>query len=651
MAEGVVLKLSTEAAIKAQQDLAVATTRAIGTLDHQSQAVKAVEVATRGVAATQQQATAAIVTTGRATEQAASRVVTLSKGTASAIPLVTKLAQAAGGGSGAARALGIFGDAARVLAGTLNPVGIAIGFAASSIIGLVSNLLTAESPLQRTARLAKEAQQSFDLVGDSAKKAADAIAAAAGARLSVTGTGSVENQLQAATAYLDKLKEASRLQDQAAGRGASALNLPEIEALANSLGKSEEVIRALGRLATATGKEYDKALAVVRAAGLDVQGDRQVENPLLFTNLLRSGQPTEPALSRQGVPTLGREQADQLLGTALGTATNNVRSLQAQKFDEQALRRLREINQAVARETDFAALGNKEREVSIKLRELEDSAGRKFVGTQKELADQAIAAARALDQESEGYKALADARQKAIAIERVQGNLAGQAAFLRANPAERERLIRDQRILAEQQAAGVLPGTPEGNDIRRRTEELLQLEQAEDSLQRLKDAGREAFDTIANSIAQAAIEGKNFRQVLGSVAGNLSSLLLNRAIGAAGNAIFGPSPGGGAMLGRVLPQRWMMGGGVLDRAQTIVAGGYAVNVAEGGGASPEAIMPLGRDQFGRLGVRGDGGGGGTVIVNLPNVRTGEQARQVRPTLAQTVESVQRRGRRTLRAGR
>ena len=103
------------------------------------------------------------------------------------------------------------------------------------------------------------------------------------------------------------------------------------------------------------------------------------------------------------------------------------------------------------------------------------------------------------------------------------------------------------------------------------------------------------------------------------------------------------------VVARLAAERW--GGGVLDRSQTIVSGGYAINVAEGGGASPEAVIPLARDQFGRLGVRGEGGGGGVTVLNLPNVRTGADARAVRPTLSQTVESVNRRSRRTLRAGR
>lgn len=645
MTEGVVLKLSTEAASRGMREFEAVTKATLDTLSQQNRVLSSLEQTFRRQADAEAAATRAAEAAAAARKKAADALAasygvygggttgiaggnsgprnldvvadgllnvgkkaeTAANGTAAAAakaaPLVQKFAGALGGSAGLGKALGAAGGAAQLFLGAINPLYIAVGLAAAAIGELAIKAATAESPLQKVKRQAEEAQRSYDLLAESVGRATEAIDRAASSRRGDTGTGSFASRFDAANQTLQGLRQAQAELDTAVGRGANGRNapltLPQIAKLAEALGKTEDVIRAIGELQNATGSQYDRALARVRASGLDISGDRRVVDPVLFQRNLRLGVSPEAALERRGLVTLDPARAEEIIATALGEAATNVQQLLIQRAREEF-------------QTEIRQLGA------------------------RALANQGVV-------RQAGY-------QSADQFNRANQELTRQIEFLNASGPERERLQLEQRIRAAQDQAGVAPGSLAGGKIKSQVEELSNLEKAEQSFQRLKDLGRDTFDTIANSIGQAVLEGKNLRQVLASVGNNVSQLLLSRAIGAASNAIFGPATP--AQLGRVLPSRWMMGGGVLDRSQTIVSGGYAINVAEGGGAAPEAILPLGKDRFGRLGVRSDGGGGGgAIVLNLPNVRSGEDARRVRPTLTQTVESVNRRGRRTLRAGR
>lgn len=645
MTEGVVLKLSTEAASRGMREFDAVSKATLDTLAQQNRVLTSLEQTFRRQADAEAAATRAaesaatarkkandslaasfgiygagpsggapgpsgprnlnviadgLLNVGKKAEAAANGTAAA---TAKAAPLVQRFTAALGGSAGLGRAFGAVGGAAQLFLGAINPLYVAVGLAAAAIGELAIRAATAESPLQKVRRQAQEAQQSYDLLAESVSRASDALDRAASSRRGNTGTGSFANRFDAANQTLQGLKQAQAELDTAVSRGAtgqnSPLTLPQIAKLAEALGKTEDVVKAIGELQNATGSQYDRALERVRASGLDISGDRQVVDPVLFQRNLRLGVSPEAALERRGLVTLDPARAEEIIAAALGEAATNVQQLLIQRAREEF-------------QTEIRQLGA------------------------RALANQGVV-------RQAGY-------QSADQFNRVNQDLNRQIEFLGASGPERERLLREQRIRAAQDQAGVAPGSLAGGKIKEQVEELSNLEKAEQSFQRLKDLGRDTFDTIANSIGQAVLEGKNLRQVLSSVGNNISQLLLSRAIGAASNAIFGPATP--AQLGRVLPSRWMMGGGVLDRSQTIVSGGYAINVAEGGGAAPEAILPLGKDKFGRLGVRSDGGGGGgAVIINLPNVRSGEEARRVRPTLTQTVESVNRRSRRTLRAGR
>ena len=649
MAEGVILKLSTEAATRSMSDFDRAALAAFRTMEQQSGVLKQLEQQFARQAAAEETAARAAKAAADARRKAAEEAAAaldrirraegaalaplapgrggnlnplgnfipnpadvkksqdaiggVARGAATAAPLVQKFAGALGGSSGLGKALGAVGGAAQLFLGAINPLYVAVGLAAAAIGDLAIKALTAESPLQKVKRQAKEAQEQYDLLADSVGRATDAIGRAATSRRGEAGTGSFADRFESANQTLQGLKQAQAELDRAAALGATSqtapLTLPQIADLAEALGKTGDVIKAIGDLSTATGQEYDRALARVRASGLDIGGDRQVDNPLLFDRLIRSGQSQELALERRGVPTLDPGRAEEIIANALGEAATRVQQLLIERAREQFQGEIRQLGQ-------------------------------------RALTNQGVV-------RQAGY-------QSADQFNRVNQDLARQIEFTGASGAERQRLQLEQRIRASQEQAGVAPASAAGEKIAGQIRELTKTEETVRALEEIKDVGRDAFQTIAQGLGDAVLQGKNLRQTLSGLGSNLSSLLLNRAIGAATNSIFG-QPGGQAQLGRVLPSRWMMGGGVLDRSQTIVSGGYAINVAEGGGASPEAVIPLARDQFGRLGVRGEGGGGGVVVVNLPNVRSGADARAVRPTLSQTIESVNRRGRRTLRAGR
>lgn len=645
MAEGVVLKLSTEAATRSMSEFDRAALAAFKTMEQQSGVLKQLEQQFARQAAAEEAAAKAAASAAAARKRAndeaqrsfgiyggnlnpglpsglgggsltaqADGIIVASKkaeqatnsvaqSTAKAAPLIQRFTAALGGSAGLTRAFGAVGGAAQLFLGAINPLYIAVGLAAAAIGELAIKAATAESPLQKVKRQAQEAQDAYDLLAESVGRATDAIDRAATARRGQTGTGSFAGRFDAANQTLQGLKQAQAELDNAVGLGANGQNapltLPQIAKLAEALGKTDDVIRAIGDLQKATGSEYDRALARVRASGLDISGDRQVIDPVLFQRNLRLGVSPEAALERRGLVTLDPQRAEEIIAEALGKAATNVQQLLIERAREQF-------------QTEIRQLG------------------------ERALANQGVV-------RQAGY-------QSADQFNRVNQDLQRQIAFTGASGAERQRLILDQRIRDAQQQAGVVGGSVAGEKIASQIRELTEKEKTVAALEDIKDAGREAFQAIGNGLADAVLQGKNLRQTLSGLGSTLTSLLLNRAIGAATTSIFG-QPGGGAQLGRVLPSRWMMGGGVLDRSQTIVSGGYAINVAEGGGASPEAVIPLARDQFGRLGVRGEGGGGGVTVLNLPNVRTGADARAVRPTLSQTVESVNRRSRRTLRAGR
>lgn len=189
------------------------------------------------------------------------------------------------------------------------------------------------------------------------------------------------------------------------------------------------------------------------------------------------------------------------------------------------------------------------------------------------------------------------------------------------------------------------------------------------ALERLIIDGAKARDVmcqLADDLARQAFRataGNALQQILGAAGAAFGNWLSGGSTPMAGpNSTTGQmgltnssSPSGGnfynwnpQLTGGVIPA---MGGQVIDEFAFMRRGGRNYSVSEGGATTPEAIFPLQRDQQGRLGVVGAGGGGDTINISLPGVRTQQEARAVRATIGQQLRQLRdadRRGRRGMR---
>ncbi|SFE32722.1 phage tail tape measure protein, lambda family [Sulfitobacter brevis] len=117
---------------------------------------------------------------------------------------------------------------------------------------------------------------------------------------------------------------------------------------------------------------------------------------------------------------------------------------------------------------------------------------------------------------------------------------------------------------------------------------------------KLSDALRTVAETMVNTTYNAAI-----RPVTDHFGG-----LVAQGVGSAVQGILPFANGAAFSQGRVMP---FANGGVVSGATPFpMRGGIGVM----GEAGPEAIMPLARGSDGKLGVRGAGGGGTTVVMNI-----------------------------------
>ena len=114
----------------------------------------------------------------------------------------------------------------------------------------------------------------------------------------------------------------------------------------------------------------------------------------------------------------------------------------------------------------------------------------------------------------------------------------------------------------------------------------------------------DALNTVANSMVNAAYNAA-IRPVTNQVGG-----LLANGIGSLVNNILPFADGAPFSQGRVMP--FATGGIVSSTTPFGMRGGMGIM----GEAGPEAIMPLARGPDGKLGVRGAGGGGQTIIMNV-----------------------------------
>lgn len=114
----------------------------------------------------------------------------------------------------------------------------------------------------------------------------------------------------------------------------------------------------------------------------------------------------------------------------------------------------------------------------------------------------------------------------------------------------------------------------------------------------------DALSTLTQSLASTA-----YNAAISPVTNHVGGLLAQGVDGLIGN-ILPFADGAPFSQGRVMP---FATGGIVSGATPFgMRGGMGVM----GEAGPEAIMPLARGPDGKLGVRGAGGGGGTVVMNI-----------------------------------
>lgn len=230
-------------------------------------------------------------------------------------------------------------------------------------------------------------------------------------------------------------------------------------------------------------------------------------------------------------------------------------------------------------------------------------------------------------------------------------NLEQSEAAVQKFGGAREDLLRQQAAENELVAAGIDLGSEQANDYLRRTSAIEDLARAQEELGRL---GAQSGQVIGQGFENAAFAGENLRETLRNIGEDLARLAfrnlvtnnLSSLLAAAGQSLAGALGGSSApaaprtpgvtprLTGGAIPA---MSGQLIARSQLLQRGGRNYSVAEGGGVTPEAIFPLQRDSQGRLGVVAAGGGGGiTINMSFPGVRTSQEARSMRPTQSQMV---------------
>lgn len=713
MVQGVQIKVDTTAAIRAQEDFDAATKRTFGTLDEQAKRIRELETRLRDVAVRQAEASssqksgvdalaayaASLRQYSGATDTAAksttvvavqSRVATAEVGKVGAsvnatAGIMQRLAATAGS-TGAARALGLFASGARAIVASINPVGIAIGLAASAAITLSANALAAETSLDRLGRRAQEAQENFSLLDEASGRVSSALANAAKNREAAFGGGR-DDAIARQTASVQALGAAlAQLQQSAALDGGFRLTIEDAKKLGEVLDFGTRELKDLEAAAKSSGAERLAAIARLREeAGLQIDLVRS------FTEA--ANEATNPyADGSSGTAVVSAESAIAALERAMAAAQERVRALRDDAAA--AVDPFRELLRTQIKQFEQEKLGSREREARQRVEQLTTSrGGAPLTDEQKRIADAAIANARAFDEQERAAKQLAEtererqrqADESARAAEKVAAAEQRRADVLDQLRDDTAVLlaVTDQEIRAKKELArlndairqaDVKPGSDAAKQIEFEVRRNERAREYAETLDKIGQAGGEAFGAIGQGLANAALNGGTLREMLAGIYQDLLRLAAQRAIvdnlvqagtiiargigsyfGAGSTTPSGPSTAqqfgllaNGGLVGSSGPMAFAARGMLLDSYQTLRAGGTNITVAEGGESTPEAIVPLQRDRYGRLGV--SGGGGGDIIVNMPGVRSAREARQARPTVRQMMGQLQREQQRGMRAG-
>ena len=225
----------------------------------------------------------------------------------------------------------------------------------------------------------------------------------------------------------------------------------------------------------------------------------------------------------------------------------------------------------------------------------------------------------------------------------------------------------EERVRNEAKQRGIELTQKQIEAIAKLENDIVVLDKQKEKAEELKELYEEIGDTIAGafedvvfgaSSAEDAIESmvKNItklifdmlvtQQIAGLIAGGLGNLFgggspANTGGGFSGGGTgAGPGNAKGGIHGSLTP---MMSGGFIGPSPTRMSNGSQNFLTNEGG--PEAIVPLGRDSRGRLGIRGSSGGSVSVNVNMTvqardaqSFGSRQSQRQIQRRLKQTVSN-------------
>lgn len=182
---------------------------------------------------------------------------------------------------------------------------------------------------------------------------------------------------------------------------------------------------------------------------------------------------------------------------------------------------------------------------------------------------------------------------------------------------------------------------------------LEQMEGATNLMKRLEEVGMRTFDSIADTITEAAIRGKaNWSEMIESILTDLLRMMVRMQMAKILMASFGPGTAGGSFLSGLFPAangRVFSSGNIVPMAQGALINGPSLipmangNVALAGESGPEAIMPLNRDESGRLGVKSDQSQQKTKVVILFSEELLGEAMKTEPGEKAILHVMQRSG--------
>jgi tape measure domain-containing protein len=153
---------------------------------------------------------------------------------------------------------------------------------------------------------------------------------------------------------------------------------------------------------------------------------------------------------------------------------------------------------------------------------------------------------------------------------------------------------------------------------------------AGDAFKNVKNASQNVFKSLEGHIAEFIKTGKfNFSSFADSVINELANMAAKAAASGIAGLLGGVLQGAASSFGESIGASFFAKGGVVPHARgNIVSSPQVFPMANGkvglrGESGPEAVIPLTRTASGNLGVASVGGGGGSMVVNIIDQRTGD----------------------------